>query len=300
MNLGNIEAFLAIIEFRNISRAAEALYVTQSTISQRLKALEKELDAVLINRSRGLQEAELTTAGEAFIPIAEQWLALWKDTQQLKESDYSVSLCVASPDSLNIHLLLPLFRNLSCVKLPFHLRVRTQQSSEIFSLLNNREIDIGFVFRQMWYKNINIKPVIREKLLMICRSGGYGKPGPIHTNQLDRRKELFLDWGQEFQKWHDYWWDSTIKPHVHADTVSLILSFMDQPDHWAIVPISVAKAFEARENIESHEIIETPPDRICYCVTHRYPKESTAKSIEIFNHYLDDFIAKNAKDGYWR
>ena len=37
---------------RNITRAAEQLYMTQSALSKRIKAIEKELDQTIIIRSR--------------------------------------------------------------------------------------------------------------------------------------------------------------------------------------------------------------------------------------------------------
>ena len=53
MDLANIEVFLAIARTRSISKAAKTLFVSQSTVSYRLKLLEEELDCKLIERGRG-------------------------------------------------------------------------------------------------------------------------------------------------------------------------------------------------------------------------------------------------------
>ena len=58
--------------------------MTQSTVSSRIQALEKELDAQLLIRAKGKHTVELTSYGEAFVPIASQWTSLWKHTQSLK------------------------------------------------------------------------------------------------------------------------------------------------------------------------------------------------------------------------
>ena len=45
MNQAEVDAFLAIVESGSLTRAAQKLYLTQSTLSSRLDCLEKELGA---------------------------------------------------------------------------------------------------------------------------------------------------------------------------------------------------------------------------------------------------------------
>lgn len=52
MTTEDIFAFRAIAEYNSVSKAADALFITQSTLSQRLKALENELGVVLFDRAR--------------------------------------------------------------------------------------------------------------------------------------------------------------------------------------------------------------------------------------------------------
>ena len=49
---------LVIDQFRNFSKAAKALGMTQSTLSRRIQAFEEELGVRLFNRSRGLEPTE--------------------------------------------------------------------------------------------------------------------------------------------------------------------------------------------------------------------------------------------------
>lgn len=71
-----IEVFLAIVRTRNISRAAEQLNLSQSTVSKRLKVLEQEINAILFERGKGNKVLSLTLAGEEFIDLAERWQSL--------------------------------------------------------------------------------------------------------------------------------------------------------------------------------------------------------------------------------
>ena len=64
MLLRQIEIFQAVVEHRSFSEAAEASYISQSAVSQEIKALEKGLGVKLLERrNRGFS---LTAAGEYF------------------------------------------------------------------------------------------------------------------------------------------------------------------------------------------------------------------------------------------
>ncbi|MFD3548083.1 LysR family transcriptional regulator [Streptomyces sp. NPDC058655] len=65
--------FVAVAETRHFTRAAERVHVAQPSLSQQIKALERELGAELFSRARG--NIALTDAGEALLPLARRILA---------------------------------------------------------------------------------------------------------------------------------------------------------------------------------------------------------------------------------
>lgn len=71
MEYKDIETFLEIVRTRNITKAAENMFLSQSTISNRLKHLEDELGYCLLQRAKGQRLIQLTQHGKEFIPIAE-------------------------------------------------------------------------------------------------------------------------------------------------------------------------------------------------------------------------------------
>ena len=86
MNQADIETFLTLVKTRNITKTAESLFVSQPTVSHRLKLLEEELGVPLLLRKKGYKKVELTPKGEEFIPIAQRWLSLMKETMLLKNA----------------------------------------------------------------------------------------------------------------------------------------------------------------------------------------------------------------------
>ena len=80
---GALECLAAIIEEGGFERAARRLCVTQSAVSQRLRALEAQVGAVLVVRSRPLR---LTAAGQLLLKHTRAMRLLRADLERdLKE-----------------------------------------------------------------------------------------------------------------------------------------------------------------------------------------------------------------------
>jgi DNA-binding transcriptional LysR family regulator len=73
MQFQQLRYFVAVAETRHFTRAAEQVHVAQPSLSQQIRALERELGAELFSRARG--NVSLTDAGEALLPLARRILA---------------------------------------------------------------------------------------------------------------------------------------------------------------------------------------------------------------------------------
>lgn len=80
MDLRRLEVFAKVAELRSFSRAAEALGLTQPTVSEHVRALEDELGVPLLDRlGRG---ATPTRAGSLLLGYARRMLALSREARQ--------------------------------------------------------------------------------------------------------------------------------------------------------------------------------------------------------------------------
>ncbi len=73
MNLNQLAGFVEVASTQNFTRAAEALHLTQPSLSRQILLLEKELSVELFHRASG--KVVLTKAGELLLPIARRILA---------------------------------------------------------------------------------------------------------------------------------------------------------------------------------------------------------------------------------
>ncbi|MEO8777284.1 MAG: LysR family transcriptional regulator [Rhodanobacter sp.] len=103
-----LRAFVSVVKLGTLTRAGEALYLSQPTISLQLQALERELGVVLMERRR--RRINLTDAGEALYelarPLVEGWETLDRDFQSRVQGLQAGRLVIAAGTS-TIQYLLP-------------------------------------------------------------------------------------------------------------------------------------------------------------------------------------------------
>ncbi len=79
MELYQVRAFVTVAHVGNVTRAADALCVTQPAVTAQIKGLENSLGVALFDRGGG--RMSLTRAGEMLLPQAEALLAAGSELQ---------------------------------------------------------------------------------------------------------------------------------------------------------------------------------------------------------------------------
>jgi len=145
VNIENIEAFVYVIHCGSFNKAAEALYLSQPSVTARIQSLERELDCKVFDRQG--KHIRITEEGKRFLPYAQQLLLTYQKGKQhvnLKKSlpqEFRIG-CTVSVANYIIPELLPLLKS----KFPdTRYKLVTGVTDEIVDKMLNKEIDIGFV-----------------------------------------------------------------------------------------------------------------------------------------------------------
>lgn len=83
MHIETLKVFCDLVDLQSFSLAAERNFITQSAVSQQIRALEEKFKRRLLERVRGRREVKLTAAGEVFYREAKNVLDAF---DQLNES----------------------------------------------------------------------------------------------------------------------------------------------------------------------------------------------------------------------
>jgi DNA-binding transcriptional LysR family regulator len=194
MLLGQVEAFLEVARLGNVSRAAERLYVTQPTLTARLKNLEAELGEQLFLRTgRGLR---LTEAGRAFLPHAE------RAVRALREGEAAVSelqrgdagqLVVGAAPAVSTYVLPRLLRRFLSLAPRVRLAVRTGHSEEVLAMVLAEEVQVGLVRALGHHREVESIPVYEDHLVLVVPPGHRFAGGGIRLEDLDPEPLILFD-----------------------------------------------------------------------------------------------------------
>ncbi|TBL76386.1 LysR family transcriptional regulator [Paenibacillus thalictri] len=145
MNIENIEAFVHVVHYGSFNKAAEALFLSQPSVTARIQSLEREMDCRLFDRMG--KQVQLTEEGRQFLPYAQQLLQIYEKGKQIIQKRQSVRHelrigCTVSVSNYMIPELLPQLR-LQYPGLQF--KLVTSTTDDIVNKVLNMEVDIGFV-----------------------------------------------------------------------------------------------------------------------------------------------------------
>jgi DNA-binding transcriptional LysR family regulator len=169
--LPQIEAFLEVARRQNLSRAAEALFVSQPTLTARLQNLEAALGEQLFIRTR--RGMRLTEAGEAFLPFAEHAVrALADGRERLGElrSGMAGRLVLGAPPTVTTYALPAPLARFSAAHPSVRLAVKTGTSEEILEMVLHDQVQLG-IMRAVAHQEIESVPLYTDMLVLIAAPG---------------------------------------------------------------------------------------------------------------------------------
>jgi DNA-binding transcriptional LysR family regulator len=174
VELRHLRYFIAVAEERHITRAAERLGIQQPPLSQRIKAIERELDVQLFRRKpRGV---ELTEAGRAFLDNARALLAHFDHTFETtrrtargEQGRISVGATPTSPFHPFVPRVVRAFRE----SYPqVFLRLEERLGPELVEQLRNEHIDVAFIRTPVADpEGLVVHSLIEEPILVALPSG---------------------------------------------------------------------------------------------------------------------------------
>ncbi len=167
MLLLQIEGFLEVARRGNLSRTAEAIFVTQPTLTARLHALEHELGEPLF--VRGQRGMRLTDAGRAFLPYAERAVrALQEGRQELVEARSASAgrLVLGAAPAVSTYVLPALLEKFNTAHPRVDVAVRTGHSEDVLQMVLREDVQLALV-RALRHPDIESVPLYQEEVVLV-------------------------------------------------------------------------------------------------------------------------------------
>jgi len=285
----SIRYLLSVAEHHSFTRAADALHVSQPTLSQQIRLLEEALDVQLLDRSG--RNVRLTDAGEIYLRHARRALGELEaatravhDVQDLSRGSLRVGMT-----PITEYLTTKLLESFAVSHPGIVMSAVEMSQDDIETSVAEDKIDIGIVFTDTLAseaRNSEIdKHVLFVETLDLAVGRGHplaGRKAPLNGRDLESESLILLGTNFALRRHFDlYCLEYGITPHIAIETnsLSMIVQTVGLGRLVTVLPNSIASA---HAGLFSVPLLPELPHHTIALICHKGAYKSTA--CEAFGH----------------
>jgi len=171
MEFSQLEAFLEAANRGSFRRAADALYLSQPSVSARVQTLEREVGVALFHRTaRGVR---LTDMGRTFLPFAQRSLETLRRGREVLESVRQTSagiLNMATARVIGTYVLPETLQKFQQLYPDANLHIKVGGSSDVLQMVVDEEVQLGLA-RFMQHPDVDALHLYDEEAVLVVHPG---------------------------------------------------------------------------------------------------------------------------------
>lgn len=281
MDIAAARTFLAIVDAGNFVSASRRLHVTQSTVSARIRALEGVFGKPLFVRNKA--SCELTAAGRRFYRHARTVVRAWEEArhQLAVPPDYDEHLAIGGQYSLWNHYLLDWLLRIEKIAPKCSVNASIGMPDRLMQQLVDGVLDLAVMYDPQYRPGLVVEQIFDDTLILVT-AGDDPATAP--------RSQVFVDWGDDFRKWHAAQFDDWRMPGLTLELGSVGIGYLIDAKKSGYFPQRIAAPY-----IESGELRQCEAPQFDYPVFAVYQaQEDIAALLQPILDDLKKFSVKNA------
>ncbi|CAM3739514.1 LysR family transcriptional regulator [Mesobacillus zeae] len=217
MNIENIEAFIYVCQLGSFNKAAEALYLTQPSVTARIQSLEREIDIKLFNRCGN--KISLTDRGEYFFPHAKKILQSYQEAKYgLQQVIIPYELVIGSATSISNNVLPGILPTFKSQFKDVRIKIITGHSKDILQKVINKEVDFGIVRTETHPQVESIRLYNDPISLIVSRKHAYLKEKEVTVEEVGKLPLIFFDYGSlDWLMIHRLFLSNDVDPNIYLE-----------------------------------------------------------------------------------
>lgn len=256
-----LKTFLTIANTGKFSQAADVLFISQSSVSKRIKLLETELKCELFVRMKN--QVTLSEEGKNFLPYAEKALEiLEKGRKKIEKSmitDLHQPIRIAATTSLSLHYV-PNLINYYRKQYPFRrIDLYTRRSNIIMDMLINNEIDFGIFPQNDPIKSpLSAIPLFQDDYTLVINKSWYKSHRPFSVEDLVKYPVIRYNTGS-FWSPIEHLFNAlkvNLEYTIESDSVETILRLVKKEIGFSFLPDYLVKCETGKQIYKSKKIMD--------------------------------------------
>jgi LysR family transcriptional regulator, transcriptional activator of the cysJI operon len=180
-----LRVFRSVARHLNFRIAAEELLLTQSAVTQQIKALESELDVPLFDRGRG--RVSLTPAGASLLPFAERLAALAEEAREAVAAatgDHAGRLALGASQTIGQYLLPRLIAGFLQENPRIQISVMGGNTQTILEALVEHRVQLCLIEGPAMRRDVQVEPFMEDHMVCVVPSGHEWADEEVDVRQL--------------------------------------------------------------------------------------------------------------------
>lgn len=174
MKIEQLAYFVAINRCGSFSAAAEEMYISQSSISKAVIALERELGLELFKRNT--RHVLISPAGEHLLPYFEHMVDEYQAMRQIKDAGIQQeTIRIGGVPVLSLYGITSELLQFEDMYPNYHIELDEFRTDRILSGIDEKNLDVGIVRLQLPIPNgsrkYRITPLIDDKQVLVLTKG---------------------------------------------------------------------------------------------------------------------------------
>lgn len=167
MTIRELEIFVEVVKTRNMSDAANNLYISQPTVSHSITQIEKEFKVKLFERIS--KKLYITETGRELYKYATQITSMYNDAVMfLQHQRNCLSLTIGASITIGSIFLTDVINKFDLEHSGIDTKVCIDNSEEIVTKVVDGSIDIGFIEGEVDRSDLIIEDFFEDELVLIC------------------------------------------------------------------------------------------------------------------------------------
>jgi DNA-binding transcriptional LysR family regulator len=171
MHIETLKVFCDLVDLQSFSLAAERNFITQSAVSQQIRALEDKFKRRLLERVRGRREVRLTAAGEVFHREAKNVLAAYDQLQENLRGlvgKIGGTVKVATVYSVGLHELPPKVGEFMSKFPTAKIDLEYQRTTRVVRDVLNGSVELGVLAFPEAKRGLTVVNMPSNRLVLVC------------------------------------------------------------------------------------------------------------------------------------
>ncbi|MBD0711561.1 MULTISPECIES: transcriptional regulator CynR [unclassified Streptomyces] len=246
IELRHLRYLLAVADHGNFTRAAEELHISQPTLSQQIKQLERTLGVQLLDRTG--RSVRLTDAGAVYVDHAQRAL---RDLAAAERAVHDVQdlsrghLRLGITPTFTAYLAGPLTAGLHARHPGVSLSLEEMTQGRIEAALLADDLDLGIAFAGPHLPGVAATPLFTETLGLVtgCREPAADQASPLPVGEIADRQLALLS-GDFATRGHvdAYFSRHRVSPRIaiEANSVQALVEIVQRTPLATVLPDAVA------------------------------------------------------------